>query len=121
MLRARGSRTGGGRDVRDRCTKLRRDKRTKLRRDKPRSFLGKVVDQVGKQIDEAFEPGSGQRTERWPQPGGAPHPRSEPQKHASPDRQQSRLESGGFAKWVRPETPPRSDRTNRLPRHDRGG
>jgi hypothetical protein len=54
MLRADRSRTGGGRDV--------RDKSTKLRCGKPRSFLGKVVEQVGKQVDEAFEPGSRQRT-----------------------------------------------------------
>jgi hypothetical protein len=40
----------GGRDV--------RDKWTKLGCGKPRSFLGKVVEQVGKQVDEAFEQGS---------------------------------------------------------------
>jgi hypothetical protein len=45
-LRAAGGRTGG-RDV--------RDKWTKLRRGKPRSRLGKVVEQVDSQAGDDFE------------------------------------------------------------------
>jgi hypothetical protein len=76
--RAGGSRTGGGRDV--------RDKWTKLRCGKPRSLLGKVVEQVDSQVDEVFEQRRCRQTSCSAE--------LEPAGHDGPERQRTERELG---------------------------